>query len=74
MVCERCQKKTAKVITPEVGKKPLYKQKLESQEESKGPSTSKKVVSDDILDFSSVTTSKLAEGSLTKMDDRMKSG
>ena len=54
MVCEKCQLKTTKVITPDVARKPLYKQAEETKSEVPRPKHISK--QSDEIDFSEVTT------------------
>ena len=63
MVCEKCQLKQQKVITPEIIRKPIYKQTDETKEQPK-----KLITDEDCIDFGAVTTSKLAEVSLENLN------
>jgi hypothetical protein len=77
MVCEKCQKKTSRVICPEVNKKPLFKRGSDHPDEESKEPVKAKSVRDDEIDFGAVTTSKLDESSksgLQSKDERLKSG
>ena len=50
MVCDKCQLKTSKVITPDVIKKPTFKSNEETKEQPRPKLASS------VIDFSEVTT------------------